>query len=291
MILKNKKQAYLIIAHKDDTAFKTLLHMLDDEDNDIFIHMDKKNKNYNQFYIEKQITKSKVFHTRRSSVSWGDYSMINAEYLLLKEATSRGCYNYYHLLSGQDLPIKTQKEIRNFFEKHVGKEFISFDCNTFQFQERVCYYYPLQKVSGRGHMQKITNLLLYIQKKAKIKRNKNIKFQKGSQWFSITDDLARYVINQEKWIKKVFKYSFCADEIFLQTIVYNSDFINSLYYKNFDDSNEGNMRYIDWIRGNPYVFKSGDIDEIKQSNLLFARKFDSQLSEEIIQEIYKNYKN
>ena len=51
------------------------------------------------------------------------------------------------------------------------------------------------------------------------------------------------------------------------------------------------MRYIDWIRGNPYVFKSGDIDEIKQSNLLFARKFNSQLSEEIIQEIYKNYKD
>lgn len=39
--MKNK-QAYLIIAHKADLAFKALLKMLDDPRNDIFIHMDKK---------------------------------------------------------------------------------------------------------------------------------------------------------------------------------------------------------------------------------------------------------
>lgn len=38
------KQAYLIIAHKDDLTFRTLISMLDNENNDIFIHMDKKVK-------------------------------------------------------------------------------------------------------------------------------------------------------------------------------------------------------------------------------------------------------
>lgn len=33
------KQAYLIIAHKDDLTFRTLISMLDNENNDIFIHM------------------------------------------------------------------------------------------------------------------------------------------------------------------------------------------------------------------------------------------------------------
>lgn len=42
------KQAYLIIAHKADLAFKALLRMLDDPRNDIFIHMDKKNTQYNE---------------------------------------------------------------------------------------------------------------------------------------------------------------------------------------------------------------------------------------------------
>lgn len=65
------KQAYLIIAHKDDLTFKTLISMLDDEGNDIFIHMDKKNKKYNNEETESLVKKAKVYHSPRSSVTWG----------------------------------------------------------------------------------------------------------------------------------------------------------------------------------------------------------------------------
>ena len=44
------KQAYLIIAHKDDLTFRTLISMLDNENNDIFIHMDKKSKWWKVLY-------------------------------------------------------------------------------------------------------------------------------------------------------------------------------------------------------------------------------------------------
>ena len=37
-----KKHAYIILAHKDDYTFYSLLKMLDHEKNDIFIHMDAK---------------------------------------------------------------------------------------------------------------------------------------------------------------------------------------------------------------------------------------------------------
>ena len=65
------KQAYLIIAHKDDLTFRTLISMLDHENNDIFIHMDKKNKNYDPKLIESFIKKSHVYHTFRTNVEWG----------------------------------------------------------------------------------------------------------------------------------------------------------------------------------------------------------------------------
>ena len=48
------------------------------------------------------------------------------------------------------------------------------------------------------------------------------------------------------------------------------------------DEYEGNMRLIDWDRGNPYVWKSEDIDEILQSNKLFARKLSSTESRNLI---------
>ena len=37
------KHAYLIIAHKNDYTLSSLLKAIDNENNDIFLHMDKKN--------------------------------------------------------------------------------------------------------------------------------------------------------------------------------------------------------------------------------------------------------
>lgn len=39
-----KKHAYLIIEHKDNFVLETLIELLDDSRNDIFIHIDKKLK-------------------------------------------------------------------------------------------------------------------------------------------------------------------------------------------------------------------------------------------------------
>lgn len=67
----SSKQAYLIIAHKNDLCFETLLKMLDDPRNDIFIHMDKKNQAYDAGLINNYIKKSKVYHVDRTCVTWG----------------------------------------------------------------------------------------------------------------------------------------------------------------------------------------------------------------------------
>lgn len=34
------------------------------------------------------------------------------------------------------------------------------------------------------------------------------------------------------------------------------------------------LRYIDWERGNPYVFRNEDFEDLIASDFLFARKFD-----------------
>ena len=66
------KHAYLIIAHKDDYTFQTLLSLLDDERNDIFIHMDKKNEDYRFEESVKHIKKSRIYQVeQRNDVVWG----------------------------------------------------------------------------------------------------------------------------------------------------------------------------------------------------------------------------
>lgn len=72
----------------------------------------------------------------------------------------------------------------------------------------------------------------------------------GSNWFSITDALAKYIVAMEKTIVPFYHFTLCCDEVFLQTIVKNSPFYNKLYI----NDNHSNIRYVDWKRGSSYVF-------------------------------------
>lgn len=280
-----KKHAYLILAHKDDHTFYTLLKALDDERNDLFIHMDSKNKGYVAEKVEESIQFSHVYHTERTKVAWGGYSVVNAELLLIKAAL-KGEYSYFHLLSGQDLPLKTQDEIHNFFDANQGKEFVRFQEEIFKYYGRVRYWHLFQERLGRASdhriLSKLNTVFIKTQKLLGIRRNKEIRFQKGTNWFSITESLAQYVIEQEKWIKRVFAYTCCADEVFLQTIVHNSKFRHTLYHKSYDNDMHAIMRLIDWSRGEPYVFLSADRQELLESDMLFARKFDCNVDAGII---------
>ncbi len=284
------RQAYLIIAHRYDETFKTLLRMLDRDENDIYVHMDLKNKQFDADDCRNLIKKSGIYFTKRTSVTWGGYSQINSELILLETATAHRKYNYYHLLSGQDLPIKSNNEIMNFFKKHQGAEFVAFDKETFDCDDRVRYFYPLQEMVGRNRkslLGRISSAMTLFQKIAHLKRNAEIQFQKGPNWFSITDDLARYVIKRKEWINKVFHDSICCDEIFLQTMVINSMFADRIYqYAGTENTEEAAMRLVDWERGGPYVFKNEDYSELLNSNMIFARKFDCQTDNNIVNKLY-----
>lgn len=111
-----EKHAYLIIAHNEFEILKILLSMLDDERNDIYLHIDKKVRNID--LTEFQTKKSKlIILDKRVDVRWGDYSQIKLELLLFETAYKNSKYTYFHLLSGVDLPIQTQDYIHRFFLK------------------------------------------------------------------------------------------------------------------------------------------------------------------------------
>ena len=112
-----KKHAYLIMAHTQPELLKMLLKKLDDERNDIYLHIDSKAKDYPLDEVAAVLQKANCVFTERTDVKWGSYSQIHCEMVLLKEATKTE-HAYYHLLSGMDLPIKSQDEIHKFFETY-----------------------------------------------------------------------------------------------------------------------------------------------------------------------------
>ena len=286
-----KKHAYLIMIHNDFYIFERLIKLLDDKRNDLYIHVDKKVKGFDFFKYSSVIKKSSIFFTKRISVNWGDFSQIKCELLLLDSATKNNKYEYYHLLSGVDLPLRKQDEIHGFFNKNKY-EFIAFkDYNSISenIVERVKYYHFFTKnLRVNNFFTKLHYKLVSYQKKIGIVRNKNIEFRKGANWFSIRDDLARYILSNKKKIFKLFKYSYCADEVFLQTIVYNSVYMSRVYRG--ENEYDSIKRCIDWDRGEPYIFTLEDYEMLKNSNCFFARKFSSEKDKQIIDKIYNEMK-
>lgn len=288
------RHAYLILAHTNIPQLAVLLSMLDYPDNDIFIHMDARQKNYDRSALFAAVKKSKLILLENPiAVTWGQFSGIEVKLRILEEAVSHGPYCYYHLISGMDLPLKPQKQIHAFFEDHRGKEFIHFEYGKHDYSYRYKYYYDFLEGRGRpsGKLQKgMIRLRASMQALAGVDRTKkypDIVFRKGSNWFSITDAFAKEILSRRNWIYEAFRATYCADECVIQTIAYNSDFRSAIYQMGEDSDQHAIMRWIDWQRGHPYVFRSGDFDELMRLDYLFARKFDMNIDSAIIQKIYE----
>lgn len=275
------KHAYLIMAHSQVEILKVLISMLDDERNDIFLHIDKKSDMLNGATLK--VSKARLFVlNQRVDVRWGNLSQIKAEYALFEEALKHGPYAYYHLISGQDLPIKSQDYIHQFFDKYQGKEFVGinhgeefeWDCR----RKMMRYWFLTKFTRSKYHLlneiTKRLNKYISILIALLIHREK-MDFAKGANWISITQKCVEYIISQKAFVLKRFNYTFCPDEFFVQTLVWNHPELRQALYSTTDEY-EGCMRLIDWKRGNPYVWTINDKEELYASNRLFARKFDSQ---------------
>lgn len=240
------------MAHYNYEQLQLLVNLLDSALFDIYIHIDKKSplpqissKNSAIYILEKRI-----------DVRWGDVSQIECELTLFEASLANGPYEYYHLLSGIDLPIKNNEYIYNFFEKNKGKEFIGFlDESKFKYRVEQFHfftrYYRSNNILVRMFMriarpltQKIVNSIC--------KRKFHGKFKYGPNWASITNDFCKYLVDKKNKIINDYQYTLCADEVYKQTIAFNSKFKENIF--NLNGRYDGCLRLIDWKRGGPYIW-------------------------------------
>ncbi len=220
-----------------------------------------------------------------TDIQWGGYSQINCEFLLLKAALPQG-YAYYHLLSGIDLPLVSNDEFYRFFEENEGKNYfrtVLLQGEASQpYLNRIKYYRIFQDGRLPRTLKKIFNKAFVLCQKPFVNRLKKLPFDvyMGDNWFSITHELAAYIVSQEKVTHKHFKHSFCGDELFGATLAMSSP---------YKDSVAGvSLRYIDWEAGgaHPRTFTMQDYERIMDSGCLFARKFSLTVDAEVVERIY-----
>lgn len=265
--------AHLIIVHKNPDQLLRLVKRLQHSNFEVFVHIDRKVSIRHFEFLKSEADLS--FIKNRVACQWGGNSVLMSIINSVREILDSGkVYDFINLISGQDYPLMSTEAMITFFRANKQTNFISFDHTTesewWQLARARYEKYHLTDLNFRGKyiLQGLMNSLL---PKRKLPVYKTLYGGSKSTWWTITGECAEYLVKTleiNKRLKSFIKYSWCTDEFVIATIIMNSHFRE----KTVND----NLRYIDWSekKSRPKTLTIDDLNTIKSSNMMFARKFD-----------------
>ncbi len=281
------KHAILIMAHKDIDHICKLASYFSLQC-DLFIHIDKKS-HLNKDDIERLRSYNQVKSvSQKFDVNWGGTSVLDCELDLLQKAFNSGDYDYFHLISGQDYPVRPLQFFLDYFEHINGKSLIQYvrlphsnwEKGTFR---RLQYYYPYDYASGKKDPRRWVRMQVRDQMRKGIKRPIPDEFDYlygSSQWFSINWNAAKTLIDYTKespsFYNKVWM-TFAPEECYVATVL-----LNLLDKEAIEQSNH---RFILWKYENGNRPANLGVEHFRcllESDYLFARKMEKPHCTELI---------
>lgn len=288
------RHAFLIAAHNNFYVLERLMRLLDDERNDIFLHVDRKVQDFDADRFKQLCQHSYVSIMPRRKVWWGDYSQVKSFLRLMRAALACGKYAYLHLLSDSDLPLKSNDELHRFFDENDGNEFVAFEEFSLMKHEWVAYWYPFNRLLRspiprvRVRYSGLRNRLIAMQRRLGIDRTRRfgVDVKTGSEWCSISTALAMHLVDSAPAIRRRLKGAFIPTEFYVQTAVWNSKFRTRVF--DYDNPYRSNARLIDFTRGpgaSPLTWRQEHLRELLDSDRIFARKFDPEVDRDVIERL------
>ena len=278
------KQGILITAYKNYDHLIDIVDFFNDDSFEVFIHIDRKSKTSKET-IEKLYAFNCVkFVSTKYKVNWGGLNHLKCILFLAKEAVKNKELEYIHSITGHDYPIKSKSYFIDFFKRNNGKDFLDYFemmPDNHSWMNRLIYFNLYDVFDGKKSREKIENIVKF-QLDYNIIRgftNKIPKLYGGSTYWSLTRETLKYVVDYTKENKHLInrlKHTFCAEEIYFQTVIMNSRFSKNII--------NDNMRYIDWEMRNgnaPANLDMTDLEILISSDKLFARKFEVPVSNEL----------
>ncbi len=281
------KIAHIIIIHQLPEQLKRLLLVLNHPQVHFFIHIDRK-INENPFIRATEDLSNVTFIENRVEVTWGGFSIVEAILSCLKEISDLNLkFTHYNLLSGSDYPLKKADQFVDFLFKNDDKEFFEFYPVLTEWKEAIPrfekYHLTDYQFPGKYVVENLINKLL-----PKRKVPYNMTLVGRLLWFTITEDLVLYILNflkNNKKFLKFFKLTWGSDELFLQTIAYNSNFKEKMVNRS--------LRYNIFPEGqaHPKILNEADLSTLYGEEYFFARKFHPKESATLLDMIDNKLKD
>lgn len=290
---------YLILAHNNLDQLELLVNKLKTKNSRIYIHLDKKIKDF------KKLENVNYIKDRQDITRWWT-KMLKAELIWLSEI-SKNMEEWDHvvILSWQCFPIKPI----DYIEKKIGdlKEkscILCFDAKESTLN-RICKYnffdvnFRIPKkinnffVKILSYFKKfdtdiklpvinaaIGELVSFVLPRRTYLTNKYTIYW-GSSWMALSYPHVKFLVDfikSDEWKKvlKHFKYTANNDEVFFQTILVNNkkdEIVNKMLWYTI---------WKDWA-ASPNYLTIEDLEGIKKSDKLFARKFDINKDKKVLE--------
>ena len=293
--------AYLISAHTDAPQLKRLVEALH-PDAHFFIHIDKKS-DITPFQAVLQ-GDHVHFLTHRIDVRWGTILEVEYQMALIKAAIDHPVhFNRIFFLSGMDYPLWSNTHITQWLEDQGDKEILSgirMDTPLLSRQQYELYslarpFFHISWLSNKGNERlsilcRKANGLLGIHKPLSFMVNGHEwHLYKGSAWWCISQPLATYIYDMymnEPAIRRYFIDSFGQAETLIQTITFNSpEWASRCILHEGKYPGLAALTPLHYILYDPVikVMDKNDHDTLMASGKMFARKFISGKSDQLIE--------
>ena len=289
-----KPVAYLVLAHTDPTqCLRLVRRLLADSSAHVFVHVDLKTKS--DFSLLNQTNSARVHLVReRHKVSWAGFSVVKATLACMQAALKCGIgFGYLVLLSGMDYPIRHPNDIRNYlysqpFRQHINRLSVADSpehylklAQRFTFRDA---WLDLETID-RGLRKLATIMLTPFKRKLPEQM-----LCTGSTWWAVTEEFGRYVLvfsQQVVGYERYFKYLHSPDEIYFQTILQSSPFIDEappiLPYSGRGMWRTANLHVIDPSLRK--IYTATDFDKLVESDRCFVRKVTTAASSTLLDRI------
>ena len=302
------KIAFLNLCHCDPMIVARVANKLNGNKNfSMYIHVDAKQE-ITPFQCLLPETNQVHYVVKREKVYWGGFSAIVATINMLKEAmASEQQYEYFVLLQNLDYPIKSNREIEDFFIKSYPTEFIR-GCNIAKskdwhykrkyklYNKRDIDFYLTNHTKARRNLHNMINAvksITTILNKGCIKEGKETfdLFYGAAQW-AITRKCAQYIIDfyeSHQGFNQRMSHIQFPDEEYFHTIVHNSMFKHSCVAYDEPEKrwlvNWRNLHYFEYPK-EITVFTEKDFERIlQQKECLFCRKVRSGVSDQLMDKL------
>ena len=279
------------MAHRSPDLLFRLVRRLCDANSHFFIHLDKRTPR-EPFDSILSIDRKITFVEREASY-WGEISYVQATLNAMKAVQRSGIsFDRVFLLSGQDYPIKSNLEIDQIMSGLPHTIFLEhFALPAFQKWQPSGGMYRVNKYYfgmpwGKRMLAKAVNGFGIVFPFLRRRSYQGMKPYSGSTWWIMDMPALDYVLHfvtRNPGYVRYHRHTFACDEVFFHMILVNAT--DPHIHRNLVNDN---LRYIRWKHiksSHPEILITADMDELKQSGALFARKFDTNVDTEILDRI------